>query len=119
MHLNLDYFRKILEKEKTKIEVQLRRFARKSKRGDDWQPNPSSEASNIQMAELGEVATAITQMETNLESEKVLESSLKEVNEALERIEKGKYGICEKTGEMIKEERLKANPAAKTCVDHS
>lgn len=119
MHLNLNYFKKILEKEKTIIENQLKRFARKTNKGDDWRPNPSSEASNIQMAELGEVATAITQMETNLESEKVLESSLKEVNDALERIDKGNYGVCEKTGEMIKEERLKANPAAKTCVDHS
>lgn len=119
MRINLDYFKKILEKEKTKIENQLKRFAKKSNKGDDWQPNPSSEASNIQMAELGEVATAITQMETNLESEKVLESSLKEVNDALERIENGNYGICEKTGEIIKEERLKANPTAKTCVNHS
>lgn len=48
-----------------------------------------------------------------------LEIRLKEVNSALERIEKGTYGICEKCQKPIAIERLRANPAAKTDIEHA
>ena len=38
--------------------------------------------------------------------------------DALERIEKGTYGICEVGNEEIEEDRLNANPAARTCKAH-
>jgi len=44
-----------------------------------------------------------------------LEARLVEVKEALERIAQGKYGITD-DGQLIPEDRLKANPAAKTLV---
>jgi len=34
----------------------------------------------------------------------------------LEKIKKGKYGICEKCGKKIPEERLKAFPEARFCM---
>lgn len=37
---------------------------------------------------------------------------------ALEKIAAGTYGICEVSGHPIEEARLKANPAARTCVTH-
>jgi DnaK suppressor protein len=45
-----------------------------------------------------------------------LEERLKEVTDALERIEKGSYGICIKCGKQIEAEKLEANPAATTCM---
>ncbi len=45
-----------------------------------------------------------------------LEERLKEVNDALVRIEKGTYGVCIKCGKQIEEEKLLANPAATTCL---
>ena len=48
-----------------------------------------------------------------------LELRLKEVNEALERIENETYGICEVCEKPIDIERLKANPAAKTDIEHA
>lgn len=48
-----------------------------------------------------------------------LELRLKEVNEALERIEGEHYGICEVCKKEIDIERLKANPAAKTDIEHA
>ena len=48
-----------------------------------------------------------------------LELRLKEVNDALKRIEKGSYGICEVCKKEIPLERLKANPAASTDIKHS
>lgn len=42
---------------------------------------------------------------------------LAEVNEALGRIENGRYGTCARCGRPIPEERLEALPAATTCVN--
>ena len=39
------------------------------------------------------------------------------IKEALERIEKGTYGICEVCGEEISEARLKARPVTTLCID--
>lgn len=115
--INLGYFKKILEKEKESLLNQLRKLARKSSKSNDWQPRPP-ETSNIQAAEDSERAAVITKMEADLEIEKTLEGSLDEVNTALLKIEDGTYGLCEKTGDVISEERLKANPTAKTCMNH-
>ena len=48
-----------------------------------------------------------------------LEVRLEQVNKALEKIENDTYGTCEKCGTDIPEERLKANPAATTCIEHT
>ena len=42
---------------------------------------------------------------------------IKEVDEALERIESGEYGFCIECGEDIPEKRLELIPYAKWCVD--
>jgi DnaK suppressor protein len=39
-----------------------------------------------------------------------------ELNEALERLDAGTYGVCEVCGNPIPAERLAARPAARTCV---
>ncbi|MBO0841845.1 MAG: TraR/DksA C4-type zinc finger protein [Nocardioides sp.] len=42
---------------------------------------------------------------------------LAEVDAALERLEAGTYGVCERCGRRIDPERLAVRPAARTCVD--
>lgn len=44
-------------------------------------------------------------------------SGLKEVQDALERLNQGTYGECEKCGEQISSERLAALPAAALCIN--
>ncbi|MBI2519062.1 MAG: TraR/DksA family transcriptional regulator [Bdellovibrio sp.] len=44
---------------------------------------------------------------------------LAEIDNALRRLELGKYGICEVDGEFIDEKRLIALPFARTCTQHS
>ena len=39
------------------------------------------------------------------------------INEALERIVTGTYGICDECGENISEARLKARPVTTLCID--
>ncbi len=42
---------------------------------------------------------------------------IKKVKNALQRIENGTFGICEKCGEEINIERLKARPVTAQCID--
>ena len=51
-----------------------------------------------------------------LESEAEL---LQEVNDALDRIERGTYGRCEVCGQEIPRERLEAVPYTRYCVRHA
>ncbi|MBN2809137.1 MAG: RNA polymerase-binding protein DksA [Deltaproteobacteria bacterium] len=41
---------------------------------------------------------------------------IKKINEALEQIDNGTYGICAECGEEINIERLKARPVAPLCI---
>jgi len=40
------------------------------------------------------------------------------ISRALQKIESGTYGTCEVCSEQIDEDRLTANPAARTCKKH-
>jgi RNA polymerase-binding protein DksA len=51
-----------------------------------------------------------------IESEQVI---LREIDEALQRIDTGTYGICLGTGKPISKARLKAKPWAKYCIEYA
>ncbi|MBI4812324.1 TraR/DksA C4-type zinc finger protein [Candidatus Falkowbacteria bacterium] len=59
----------------------------------------------------------IDEYTTNLATEKVLESALRDIDNALERIKKGTYGICKYCGKEIGEKRLMARLTASSCVE--
>ena len=44
---------------------------------------------------------------------------LREIDDALERIEQRTYGICEGTGKPIPKARLEAQPWAKYCIEYA
>jgi DnaK suppressor protein len=46
-----------------------------------------------------------------------LEAMLRDVERALEKIEDGTYGICDRCGRLISEARLEARPWSVLCVD--
>ncbi len=48
-----------------------------------------------------------------------LEGMLRDIDRAIARIGKGTYGLCERCGEPIAEERLKAMPWATLCIEHA
>lgn len=45
--------------------------------------------------------------------------ALRDVADALERLDRDRYGLCESCGGPIHDERLTARPAARTCVLHA
>lgn len=63
-----------------------------------------------------ENAQEISDFSTTIATQKILEKSLEDINKALERIEKGTYGICKYCGKVINEKRLIARPTAGACV---
>ena len=54
---------------------------------------------------------------TNLATDKVLESTLRDINGALDRIAKGTYGVCKYCQKPIGKKRMLARPVASTCVE--
>ncbi|MCR4280288.1 MAG: TraR/DksA C4-type zinc finger protein [Candidatus Komeilibacteria bacterium] len=61
-------------------------------------------------------AAEVAAYESNLSLEEDLKFSLDRVKYALDAIEKGTYGTCDRCGGAINEERLKAFPQASTCM---
>ena len=117
MTLDTQHFKNLLEKECSVLEGELATIGRKNPENpSDWEATkPDDETSE---AEEGDTAENIEQYDNNSAVLDQLEVRLNEVKSALEKIESGKYGTCEIGGEEIEEDRLKANPAAKTCILH-
>ncbi|MGQ9476455.1 MAG: TraR/DksA family transcriptional regulator [Actinomycetota bacterium] len=60
--------------------------------------------------------TSTFERERDLSLSENVKDLLQKVNEALERIDNGTYGICEMCGLPIPEERLEALPYANLCI---
>lgn len=111
----LDELRAALDAEHADLEEQLAEHGRKS--GGDWQGTPKG--FDAGEADASDTADRMEELATNVPLVEELESRLKDVKDALERMDKGTYGMCEKDGTEIPLDRLEANPAARTCVAHS
>lgn len=55
--------------------------------------------------------------ELNLELLERDQSTLREIDEALQRIAEGSYGRCESCEELISRQRLRAVPHARNCIE--
>ena len=110
-------YRLQIETELKKVEAELKTVGRKNPDNPaDWEPVP--EKMSISPADDNEVADSIEAYEENTGILKQLEIRFNELRVALERIDKGTYGICEIGKEIIETGRLDANPAATTCIKH-
>lgn len=98
-------FRKSLLKEREEIIGEVKQITESSKEmGQDGIQDIGDEAANIYHRQ---VLLSLTENER---------TRLQEVDEALDRIESGFYGICEECGEPIGLKRLEVRPVAKYCV---
>lgn len=60
-------------------------------------------------------ADQIEEIGNVLALKQILENNLKNINEALERIKNGTYGICRRCQKEIEMKRLRVEPAATLC----
>lgn len=61
--------------------------------------------------------TEVADYSTNIDVTRNLETRLDSIEKALEKLDAGTYGICEKCDDAISEQRLETNPAAGLCIE--
>jgi len=103
--LELEYFKELLLERKKQIEKNI------------FETNSElEELKNIEVNDDGDYASLCTDnlIDSAINEQQVQE--LKEIEEALKKIENGTYGTCEMCGEPIRRLRLKVKPYAKYCI---
>jgi RNA polymerase-binding transcription factor DksA len=115
--VEIDELREALEVEQANLEEELASHGRVQSETGDWQGNSSGLEG--EEADPNDAADQIEELVTNVPLVEELEARHGEVEEAIERVEQGIYGMCEACGKTIPINRLKANPAARTCVEHA
>src|SRR5574343_352775 len=102
-----------LEEELTKLNEELANIGTFNTETSQWEAMPSSQEGPE--SDMIDLADRIEDYEGRSEMVKTLSKRLHDIEHALEKIENGTYGVCEISGENIEEDRLMANPAARTC----
>ncbi|MFC4321674.1 TraR/DksA C4-type zinc finger protein [Litchfieldia salsa] len=67
----------------------------------------------------GDEGTELYEREKDIALNEHVEKELKDINYALEAIDSGTYGVCEKCGKEIPVDRLDAIPTTTYCKEHS
>jgi len=112
----LEELKNNLEKKRTELRDELGKFAQEDKeiKGDwDTKYPKANGGSGGQILE--DAADQVEEYVTLLPIEHNLEIRLQDINLALEKIKKDKYGKCEGCKKNIPKERLKIYPEAKLC----
>ena len=108
-HQTVDRLRERLETERGEVRKQL----------DDLGARPDAEG--IEDPELDEgfadAGQAAAERANLLTLVRSLRDTLRDVEQALGRMEDGTYGLCERCGQPIADERLVALPAVRLCMD--
>jgi len=103
---------KVVEKELKTVGVQ------NPENSNDWEAKETEMDVMNATADENEAADKFEEYTQNRAINDALEVRYNNIKKALEKIEAGTYGICEIGGEEIEEERLEANPSARTCKAH-
>lgn len=110
----IEELRGALAAEKDSIEEELASHGKMS--GGAWTGSSESEGEE---ADPTDAADNIEELAVNVPLVGEFQVRIKEITAALDRMEKGTYGVCEVCGEPIPFDRLEANPAASTCIAHA
>ena len=107
----IDLFKETLLKEKEDILESLLKFTIEDKDDKDF---------NSKRPQYGngddEFVQETSDHLANITMEHILEDKLKQIEEALEKIENNTYGICEKCNKQIELKKLKINPSTDYCI---
>ena len=118
--MNTENYKRRLEEERRELIAELKEVGQINP--DDprkWEPTATAGDSG-ETADSNELADHMEEFEENIAIEGPLAGRLEEIDSALSRIQNGNYGICVVggTSHPIEEERLEANPAANSCIEH-
>jgi len=117
MTIDTEHFKAKLEAEKAELEAELAKIGRKNPDNpSDWEATPAER--DVSQADENTVADSISEFEGNSAIVNTLEARYKDVKSGLDKIKHGVYGTCQVCKSEIEEDRLEANPAARTCKAH-
>ncbi|MEK7482038.1 MAG: TraR/DksA C4-type zinc finger protein [Patescibacteria group bacterium] len=100
---NIKQLKKQLEKEKKEIEKELKGHSKVPDFGSDVDQDQETDESEAFGNQLSIYQT--------------FKSWLADIESALRKIGKGKYGVCEKCGKEISADILKINPESRLCKE--
>lgn len=112
----IEELKNLLLAEQSTLETSLSQIAVKDGVSGVWGAVPDT--SEGQESDSNDLADRAEGFEERSSLVSTLSIRLSEVESALAKIVDGSYGICDVSGEEIEEERLFANPAASTCIEH-
>ena len=118
-HLTSDQLQKLRESLETEQATLAADLAEHGVKEADGIWDPTSSGLSGEEADPTDAADQIEELVTNVPIVQELASRAHDVSDALDKMEKGTYGICEVSGEEIPYDRLVANPVARTCIAHA
>jgi len=116
--MNTEHFKQKLEEELQVVEEELNELGWKNKETGEWDATGKELDVTTPMADSNEAADQLEDYQERQGETSTLEARRTDVKDALAKIKDGTYGTCEICGEQIEEDRLEANPAARTCKAH-
>lgn len=107
-------FRRLLEEERRRLSAELRGL---EERIPQVEHQLGMDVGGSYDEDFADVAGDTFEREKGFAIESSVQGMLRQVEEALDRLGKGQYGICEYCGNPIHPPRLRALPYAKLCID--
>lgn len=104
-------FQKMLMEERDRLIASIRNIEEASR-------TESGHDNGADLSSFAETGTDNFNLETALNIASSESERLRDVLDALERINKGTYGICEGSGKPIPVKRLEAFPSARYCLEY-
>jgi RNA polymerase-binding protein DksA len=110
----LESFKTQLQQLRDRLSGQLTQHSDEAMHAQGGEASGSLSNAPLHMADMG---TDNFEQELSFSLLENEEQTLEEVNEALERIEQGSFGMCEECKQPVPKVRLQALPYARYCVE--
>ncbi len=111
--MNKEHIKVKLEQEKKLLESELVGLGRYNTTLGEWEATP--EAQINPEADQNDLADRAEGFEERTSTMAPLQARLEDIHNALKNIDQDTYGMCDMCSKEIEEDRLEANPAARTC----
>lgn len=116
MHMNPERARERLKEERRNLR-QLKEDRAETADLDESQQESTGSLSDYDQHP-GDKGTETFERSKELSIENQFDGRLQDIDAALERLDEGAYGRCERCGKQISDERLEAEPATRYCAEH-
>lgn len=111
---DLEEFKRLLLRRRAQLSGEVEKLADEALRQNRQDASGDLSSMPIHMAD---IATDNFEKELNLDFIQRESAELRDIDEALARIEEGTFGLCQVCGKRIRKSRLRAVPHARLCIE--